>query len=230
MSAEAAPNASPPAMSPRRSFVRHVPVFLTLLAIGGIYALISERDALGPRGLVPGLIVALVALLLAAVRGGRRLLGRTVGLVILGVVTVAEAISTTVLVLGLLTASERMSEVPHATGLLLLRDAALVWAVNVLTFALWYWEIDGGGPTRRHHEGYRSADFVFPRPARERPPDDPWMPHFVDYLFLAFNTSAAFSPSDTLVVSIRAKLLMMVQALISLTVLAIIAARAINTL
>ncbi len=71
-------------MTPQRSVLRHVPVFLVLLAIGAIYGLVSERGALGPRGLVPGLIVALVALLLAAVRAGRLHFGRTVGLAILG--------------------------------------------------------------------------------------------------------------------------------------------------
>jgi hypothetical protein len=219
-----------PPMTPHRAFVRHVPVGLALLAIGGGYALISERDLLGPRGLVPGAIVALAVVLLAAVRGGRPALGRSVGLVILGVVTAAEAVSTTVLVVDALTAPEPVSAMPQGTARALLRDAALVWAINVLTFALWYWELDGGGPTRRHHEGYRSADLVFPRPSPEPAAGEPWLPHFVDYLFLAFTASTAFGPTDTLIVSVRAKLLMMAQALISLTVLAIIAARAINTL
>jgi hypothetical protein len=217
-------------MTPRHAFMRHIPVFLALLGIGGIYALISEQFALGPRGLIPGLIVALVALLLAALRGGRLALGRTVGLMILAVVTVAEVIGTSALIASLLTAPQRMSEMPHALALALLRDAALIWLVNILTFSLWYWEIDGGWPGRRHHEGYRNPDFGFPQAAPEPSASAPWLPHYVDYLFLAFNTSTAFSPTDTLVLSVRAKLLMMTQALISLTVLAIIAARAINTL
>ncbi len=94
----------------------------------------------------------------------------------------------------------------------------------------WYWEIDGGGPSRRHAEGYRSEDFVFPQSSLEQLSGVPWIPHYVDYLFLAFNASTAFSPTDTLVLSVRAKLLMMIQSLISLVVLAIIAARAINTI
>src|SRR5437870_4239000 len=98
MRSQVAPNICPLAMTPHRSFKRHLPVILALLAIGGIYALISEQFALGPRGLVPGLIVALVVFLLAALRGGRLALGRTVGLVILAVVTAAEAIGTSVLI------------------------------------------------------------------------------------------------------------------------------------
>jgi len=217
-------------MSPRHAFRRHVPVFLTLLIIGSIYASISAQLALGPRGLIPSLTVVLVALLIAALHSGQVHLGRMIGLVLLGVVTVAEATSTSVLVWSLLTAPQRMSEVPHAAALGLLRDAALVWIVNVLTFSLWYWEIDGGGPSRRHAEGYRSEDFVFPQSSLEQLSGVPWIPHYVDYLFLAFNASTAFSPTDTLVLSVRAKLLMMIQSLISLVVLAIIAARAINTL
>jgi hypothetical protein len=217
-------------MTPQHAFMRHIPVLLALLAIGSIYALISEQLALGPRGLVPGLILALVVLLLAALRGGRVSLGRTVGLMILAVVTLAEVIGTSLLIAGLLTAPERMSEMPHALALALLRDAALIWVVNILTFSLWYWELDGGGPARRHHQGYDTPDFGFPQAASGSSTSRLWLPHYVDYLFLAFNTSTAFSPTDTLVLSSRAKLLMMIQALISLTVLAIIAARAINTL
>jgi hypothetical protein len=214
----------------RHAFVRHRPIFLALLAIGGIYALMWEQFPLGPRGLVPGLIVALAMLLIATLRGGHLALGRTVGMAILAVVTVAEVIGTSVLIAGLLTAPQRMSDMPHALALALLRDAALVWIVNILTFSLWYWEVDGGGPGQRHRTGYRNPDFGFPRAALAPSAGALWLPHYVDYLFLAFTTSTAFGPTDTLVLSVRAKLLMMTQALISLAVLAIIAARAINTL
>jgi hypothetical protein len=230
MSAKAMPNNLATTMARQHSLIRHIPVFLALLVIGGIYTLVSEQFALGPRGLIPGLIIGLMILLLVAVRDGRLTIGRTIGLVILAALTIAEAFGTSVLIASLLTAPERMSATPHATALALLRDAALIWLVNILTFSLWYWEIDGGGPSRRHHEGYHSSDFEFPRSAVAHASQAPWLPHYVDYLFLAFNTSTAFSPTDTLVLSVRAKVLMMIQASISLTVLAIIAARAINTL
>ena len=172
----------------------------------------------------------LVALLVAALRSGQVHLGRMIGLTLLGIVTAAEAVSTSVLIGNLLTAPQRMSDVPHAAALALLRDAALIWILNVLTFSLWYWEIDGGGPSRRHGVGYHSEDFVFPQASLEPRSSKLWFPHYVDYLFLAFTASTAFSPTDTLVLSVRAKLLMMIQSLISLVVLAIMAARAINTL
>jgi hypothetical protein len=221
---------NPTTLTAHRSLVRYIPVFFALLSISGIYALGSDQFTIGLRGFIPSVIVALVALLIAAVRGGHSRLGRTLSLLILGVVTAAEALGTGVLVLSLLTAPHRMSDMPHTIALALLRDAALIWLVNILTFSLWYWELDGGGPGQRHHVGYHNADFGFPQAASMTSANAPWLPHYIDYLFLAFNTSTAFSPTDTLVLSARAKLLMMTQALISLTVLAIIAARAINTL
>ncbi len=111
----------------------------------------------------------------------------------------------------------------------LLGIAAVIWLFNVLLFAIWYWELDAGGPLARHSgTRYRSDDLVFPQ--RQHDGADDWMPEFLDYLFFAFNSSTAFSPTDTLVMSRRMKVLMMVQSLISLAVLAVIASRAVNAL
>jgi uncharacterized membrane protein len=112
----------------------------------------------------------------------------------------------------------------------LLRDAALLWVINVVTFAVWYWEIDGGGPAQRHREGHVSEDFLFPQMNLGDKTAHSWSPGFLDYLFLAFNTSTAFSPTDTAFLSRPAKLLMMVQALLSLVILAVLVSRAINAL
>jgi hypothetical protein len=209
---------------------RNLPVFVALIGIGTIYTIISDRLSFGPRGLILGLIIVLIGIIIIAVRVEHIHISRTAGLAILALITVAEAVTTTTLVAGLLSETSRIVEVPHVSALLLLRDASLVWIVNILTFSFWYWELDGGGPARRLHQGYLSADFVFPQVTLQQYSKTPWSPHYVDYLFLAFNTSTAFSPTDTLVLSVRAKLLMMCQTLISLTVLAIIAARAVNTL
>lgn len=116
----------------------------------------------------------------------------------------------------------------------LLRGAALLWLANVLIFALWYWRLDAGGPYHRDaRPGHNDGDFLFPQMTlHEGDPmwDKDWSPHFVDYLFLAFNTSTALSPTDVPVFSTRAKLFMMAQALISLTLIVIVAARAVNVL
>ena len=213
----------------RAPLVLHWPALLAVVGISGIYLLMSSSLSPWPRWLLPGMIVALLIPMLLSLYRGHALMTRTLGLALLGLVTFAEAASATFLVIGLVAVSAGQSGQAHSGAPALLRDAALIWVANVLTFALWYWELDGGGPGRRHREGYRSRDFVFPQLTLHQP-DPSWCPYFVDYLFLAFNTSTAFSPTDTLVLSQRAKALMMAQALISLMVLAILAARAINTL
>ena len=116
------------------------------------------------------------------------------------------------------------------TPLQLLAGALLIWSMNILVFATWYWRLDAGGPHRRsHHKVYRDGAFLFPQVTLPEQHGE-WRPQFVDYLFLSFNTSTAFSPTDVPVLSRWAKVLMMVQSSISLTTLAIVAARAVNTL
>jgi hypothetical protein len=106
----------------------------------------------------------------------------------------------------------------------LLWDAALVWAANILVFAFWYWAIDG------EHARAAGIHFLFPQRAGEIAGYVGWQPRCADYLFLAFTTSTAFSPTDTAPLSRRAKLLMLIQAGLSLIILAVLAARAINIL
>jgi hypothetical protein len=118
----------------------------------------------------------------------------------------------------------------------LLLSAAALWISNILVFASWYWRLDGGGPHERAlSQGHSDGAFLFPQ--MTMPPEiklaageRDWEPRFVDYLFLAFNTSTAFSPTDVPVLSRWAKMLMMVQALISLVVIALLAGRAVNIL
>ena len=217
-----------PIFNTRTALLRNIPVFLALLAIGGIYWVISDRFALGPPWLMFAIAVVVIIIFVIAIELQKFVLRRSAGLLLLGVVTLAEAVSTSGLVTSVVLAASKQAQTAPTDALALLRDSALLWLVNVLTFAFWYWELDGGGPARRNRHGYTSQDFVFPQVQCEQ--DDHWRPHFIDYLFLAFNTSTAFSPTDTLVLSKRAKLLMMVQAADSLVLLAIIAARAVNTL
>ena len=110
----------------------------------------------------------------------------------------------------------------------LLHSAALLWLANVLVFALWYWKLDAGGDfgTRTR----RCPELVSVSPMTRPELEAGWSPVFLDYLFLAFNTSTAFSPTDTSVLSRWAKVLMMIQSLVSLSVIALLAARAVNIL
>jgi hypothetical protein len=118
----------------------------------------------------------------------------------------------------------------------LLKAALILWSMNVMVFASWYWRLDAGGPHRRSRRGvYFGGAFLFPQltlPAdiRHAAGMEGWRPRFVDYLFLAFNASTAFSPTDVPVLSAWAKVLMMLQSSISLATLAMVAARAVNIL
>jgi uncharacterized membrane protein len=166
-------------------------------------------------------LLAVGALYTAHLRGSN-LLARRISLGVIGFVTVAVVVSTVLLVLSALSA--------ETSAPALLRDAALLWIINVATFSVWYWESDGGGPALRHREGHRSGDFLFPQMHLGGGVARGWSPGFFDYVFLAFNTSTAFSPTDTSVLSRRAKVLMMLQALLSLVILAVLVSRAINAL
>ena len=130
--------------------------------------------------------------------------------------------------------SARPSHAETPTALLL--SATSVWTSNVLVFALSYWRLDAGGPHGRDsRDAHVAGAFLFPQmtlsPAvKAATGQEQWSPDFLDYLFLAFNTSTAFSPTDTPALERWGKVLMMLQSIISLTVLAVLAARAINTL
>lgn len=203
--------------------ISHWQATLALLGVGVLYLLLPSHLRVGP----PWLLLAVIGLLLVPATLARwrsyHSLNRWVSRLATGVVTLGIGTSIVFLVMHV-----PGSKTP---GTSLLRDSALLWVANVLVFAVWYWELDGGGPHHREFGHYQSGDFAFPQVQQ-----DPlragkhWMPDFVDYLFLAFNTSTAFSPTDTLVLSRRAKLLMMGQSLMSLVAISVLIARAINTL
>ncbi len=118
-----------------------------------------------------------------------------------------------------------------ATGEQLILEAIKIWLINVLVFALWYWLFDRGGPGDRIWPWSRRPDFVFPQMQMSTElASEHWTPNFIDYLYLSFTNSTAFSPTDTLPMTSWAKVLMLVQALISLLTVAIVASRAVNIL
>ncbi len=202
----------------------HWPIWLSGVLIGVSYALLPETLRIGPRWSLLA-VIGVMFLAISVVRW-REMHYTThyLALAVTAIATLAVISSAFFLIFRLTTGTEPATQ--------LLRYGALVWVANVLTFALWYWNVDGGGPFKRHmNQPYRSTDFLFPQ--KTLAPDETtpeWMPDFVDYLFLSFNTSAAFSPTDTLILSRFPKMLMMIQASISIIVLAVLIARAINTL
>ncbi len=202
---------------------------IAILVVTGLYVALPGSLTFGPAWLLPGLVIALAAPLFVSHRLGRHQLDAVLGFTLTAVLTSAMIASVAFLI-GLLPSHK---ESPTA----LLRSAAFLWLSNVLVFALWYWRLDAGGPHARDaRDSHTAGAFLFPQMMMRRPDDDKtgdgdrWSPQFIDYLFLAFNTSTAFSPTDTAVLTRWAKVLMMMQSLISLTVLAILAARAVNIL
>jgi uncharacterized membrane protein len=191
------------------------------LLLGALYIALPAQLTIGPNWL----LLVLEAILLAPPLIWHFLVrhplpyrvsrGLAVGLLI--VVTMALVGSLALLINNLSTMSK---------GSILLRSAALLWSINVLVFALWYWEVDGGGPLRRHEIGHIATDFQFPQQINNNPGS--WAPGFVDYLFLAFCSATALSPADTMPLTHRAKLLMMTEALISLLVLVLLVGRSVN--
>lgn len=116
----------------------------------------------------------------------------------------------------------------RANAFSLLSSSVVIWTVNLVTFSLLYWQIDRGGPHARANGLNVRPDWVFAQPAaaEDLPPD--WKPLFLDYLYLGFNTATAFSPTDALPLTRRAKMLMMVESALSLLTLVIVLSRAIN--
>lgn len=110
----------------------------------------------------------------------------------------------------------------------LFTDVIFIWFINVIVFGVWYWILDAGGPEKRNLDKFDRRDFLFPQLSMKVEGYSEWRPDFVDYLFLAFNTSTTFGPTQTMVLSRRVKILMMIQVVASLTSFAVIAAKAVS--
>ena len=204
------------------------PALVAALAAGVLFYLMPEPLTVGPRWLPLVLIVAMLIPANVFHHTGRRHLNEIFSYLGLGITTLALAVSLTLLILRLPKHLDPPGE--------LLRAAAALWVSNVLVFASWYWRLDGGGPNERDRRHMHEAGaFLFPQmlmttELRKQTRQHPWSPGFVDYLFLAFNTSTAFSPTDVPVLTRWAKILMIVQSSISLASIALLAARAVNIL
>lgn len=199
------------------------PALVAMVAAGFMYLALPERLSLGPSWLLLAAVCALMIPILLSNRRGDFHITRILTLVANGAITIGMIASLALLIEGI----PKHRDSPTA----LLRGATALWVTNVLVFALWYWKIDAGGPLgRESSRGRVDSSFLFPQMLGSEADDSSWSPNFVDYLFLAFNTSTAFSPTDTAALSRWAKAGMMLQSLISLTIVALLAARAVNIL
>src|SRR5213596_384090 len=201
---------------------------LAFLAIGAIYLALPRQLIVGPIWLLPTLIVVLLVPTVISHRTGKRSLNRALGLIINGITTLALIASVGLLVRALPSHKEAPLE--------LLRSGALLWLTNVIVFALWYWRLDGGGPTLRHKQNkFGSTSFLFPQ--MQIPHDERaqfacahWRPRFIDYLFVAFTQSSTFGPTDAPLLARWAKVLVMIQVFISLSIVVLLISRAVGVL
>jgi hypothetical protein len=175
--------------------------------------------------LIPVAPELLLLLPLAWSRSRRRLqqLGhrRTVALALLGVVSLANGLLLLAVIASLISGHE-------TSGAQLLLKAVTVWTTNVVAFGLWYWAFDRGGPVRRLRPDPPQPDFQFPQLENPQLAAPGWQPELVDYLYVSFTNSIAFSPTDAMPLSRWAKLLMLTESALSSLTILLVAARAVN--
>jgi uncharacterized membrane protein len=203
------------------------PAAAVLVAIG-LWLGLPDQFALPGvyRYIVTSLSIVLLVTLTYTRRSPRHVASnvpRLLSIVLIGVINATNLVSLVDLISSLLNS--------HVIGGdVLFRSAALIWLTNVIVFALWYWELDRGGPYQRIHRQHRHPDFLFPQMETHLAAPKGWSPQFIDYLYVSFTNATAFSPTDTMPLTPWAKVLMMVQSIASLITIALVAARAVNVL
>lgn len=193
-------------------------VSLSLILIGICYFFLPPTLRVGPEwSLLAVEIILLIPIWQFWITGHAipHHIARPLSLTAMGFVTLALILEMALLIIKISTFS---------SGFILLRSATLLWISNVLVFAVWYWNLDGGGPRKRHENNHQASDFMFPQQVN----GNSWEAHFFDYLFVAFTGATAFSPTDTAPLSRRAKILMMLEGLISFMIVAVLISRVAN--
>lgn len=156
----------------------------------------------------------------ALVQSGNR---REVALTLFVIISVANTLALCALIGSLVSGNEK-------SGGQLLLKAITIWGTNVMIFGLWYWALDQGGPVRRVQANPPSHDFQFPQLENPQLAEPDWRTHLVDYVYVSFTNSIAFSPTDAMPLTRRAKLLMLIESSVSAITLLLAAARAVNIL
>lgn len=204
----------------------HWHAFVAVVVALVLQLVLPERFILGPRYILPALEALLLFALMATspsrpVR--HSMTRRTAAIAMVALTSLANAGSLLLVVRMLLKGSK-------VGGEELIFSALNIFLTNIIVFGLWYWELDFGGPVARYLVTSCYPDFLFPQydVTKVAPPD--WRPTFIDYFYVSLTNATAFSPTDTLPLTQRAKLLMGTQSLISLLTVALVAARAVNIL
>lgn len=202
------------------------PASLALLVCAGLYLLLSSRIAVGPRWLLPVLVVLPLFPLSARRHRGPNDAHwvRYLCMSLIGLVTLANFTSVCLLV-------DRLLNAHVSQGRALIFSAVSVWITNVIVFGLWFWELDRGGPhIRAGEQDRRLPDIQFPQMENPTLAPKDWHPRFYDYLYTSLANGTSFAPADAMPLSAKAKLLFAGETLISLVTISIVAARAVNIL
>jgi hypothetical protein len=205
-----------------------LPVLFALVAAIGLQLAITKSDyAVVPRWPLITSEVLLLAVLvwLNPVRLSRStLLGKYASWVLLAAITIDNTLSAIVLDARIIS-----GEVSKDAALLLGSGAA-IFITNIIVFGIWYWELDRGGPFARRAGERPYPDFMFPQMDNPKVAKPNWRPTFVDYLYVSITNVMAFSPTDTMPLSRWAKMMMAVQAIVAVSTIALVFARAVNVL
>jgi len=207
------------------------PIFIALIAAMAFQLAVHPRYAVAPRWpLITMEALLLIGLAIINPNHSTRpsQLAQTISLVLLGAITLDNAASAFVLDYRIIN-----GDVSNDASVLLGSGAA-IFLTNIIAFGIWYSELDLGGPFKRgagHTVGKRrTPDFMFPQTEKGHLAATNWKPQFVDYLYVSFTNVVAFSPTDTMPLTHRAKALMTLQSLVAVSTLALVIARAVNVL
>jgi len=210
-----------------------VVAIVLVMVLQAAIAVVSIRNGWTIWGLRGGLwlvvivpeLALLAALRLHIRRHGTAQMGtrRGISLALVGFITAANVAALIVLIGSLLTSQEH-------DGAALLFKALTIWSTNVVAFGLLFWDRDGGGPVARARGEDHQSDFQFPQMEHPELTRDGWHPQLFDYIYVSFTNSIAFSPTDTMPLTHRAKAGMLLESAISATAVLLAAARAVNIL
>ena len=202
------------------------PMVGAIVAAIVLTVLLPDDIRLGPQWVLPAIEGLLLVAVIAAdprsvTRRSRELRVLSIGLV--SVLVLGALWSTVVLIDDLIHGGPETNSAGD-----LLEAGSIVWASNSIAFALLYWELDGGGAAARWHRAPLHPDLAFPQHLNPGVGPPEWRPRFIDYLYLSFTNSTAFSPTDVMPLVPWAKIAMAVQAAVSLGILGLVIARAVN--
>jgi len=207
---------------------RRWPMAAAVLGVGVLQEIVPDDFRVLPRLVYPIILLGFLGVLILGDPGRidrqRRWL-RVTTLLMFGLITLATATAAVRLVDGIFT-DARFTAADE-----LLTIGGCIWLINVIAFALWYWDLDAGGAAARAAGSHPTGPaFVFPEMTLAQYVPASWYPTFPDYLVLSFNTALAFSPTDVSAVRVWAKLMMVFESMVSLALAALVIARAINIL